>query len=131
MNALFGSISGVSWMLILLAVALNTGAQLLLKKGMCVIGHFEFTTANIVPIGLKVIQNPYLLGGIAVYGFSLVAWLMTLSRVEVSVAYPLISLGYIVTAYVGCCYFNEAISMTKFVGIGVIILGVFLVTRSA
>ncbi len=130
MSFFTGGLAGSSLFLILFAVSLNTVAQLLLKRGMMVIGHFEFSFANIWPIALKVLQNPYLLGGMFVYVFSLAAWLLTLSRVEVSVAYPMTSLGYIFTAFVGCCYLNESISLTKFIGIAIIILGVFLVTRS-
>lgn len=131
MSWITGGLAGSSLALILFAVTLNTIAQLLLKRGMIAIGHFEFSFANVIPIALKVLQNPYLLGGMVVYVVSLAAWLLTLSRVQVSVAYPLTSLGYIATAFVGCCYMNESISLTKFIGIAIIILGVFLVTKSA
>jgi multidrug transporter EmrE-like cation transporter len=55
---------------------------------------------------------------------------MALSRVEVSIAYPLLSVGYVVNALAAWYLFGEAVTMMRIVGIGVIILGVFIVARS-
>lgn len=117
--------------LILFAVLLNTAAQIILKIGMKSIGQFQFTSQNIIPILLKMTQNPYILGGIALYIFSLGAWLLTLSRVEVSLAYPLTSLGYVFTALVGYYVLQENMGLMRIAGILVIMIGVYLVTRSA
>ena len=116
--------------LILFAVLLNTAAQIVLKMGMKSIGHFEFTSNSIAPILLKMAQNPYILGGVSLYVFSLGAWLMTLSRVEVSLAYPLTSLGYVFTALVGYYVLHENMGIMRIAGILVIMIGVYLVTRS-
>tara|TARA_R110002095_G_scaffold181205_2_gene158545 strand:+ start:467 stop:847 length:381 start_codon:yes stop_codon:yes gene_type:complete len=116
--------------LILFAVLLNTAAQIVLKMGMKSIGHFDFASHNIVPIFFKMAQNPYILGGIFLYVFSLVAWLLTLSRVEVSFAYPLTSLGYVFTALVGYYVLQENMGLMRIAGILVIMIGVYLVTRS-
>ncbi|HBN22965.1 MAG TPA: 4-amino-4-deoxy-L-arabinose transferase [Holosporales bacterium] len=116
--------------LILFAVLLNTAAQIVLKMGMKSIGHFEFSSHNIVPILLKMAQNPHILGGVSLYVFSLGAWLLTLSRVEVSLAYPLTSLGYVFTALVGYYVLQENMGIMRIAGILVIMIGVYLVTRS-
>jgi len=84
--------------LILLGVLLNACAQLVLKQGMRNIGHFAFSIQNILPIGVKVALNPFVMIGILCYVVSVIVWLMVLSRVDVSYAYPLLSVGYIVTA---------------------------------
>lgn len=117
--------------LILFAVLLNTAAQILIKMGMTSIGHFEFQGRNFWPILLKMSQTPPLLAGMLIYVFSLGAWLMTLSRVDVSLAYPLTSLGYIFTALVGYYVLHEDMNLTRILGILVIMIGVYLVTRSA
>ena len=117
--------------LILLGVLLNAAAQLSLKQGMRTIGHFAFSLDNIVPIGVKVILNPFVFAGLLCYVISVIVWLMALSRVEVSYAYPLLSVGYIVTAFAGQFFFQEALGPVRWAGIVVICLGVFLVTRSA
>jgi multidrug transporter EmrE-like cation transporter len=116
--------------IILFGVLLNAAAQLSLKEGMRRIGHFEFVWANIVPIGLQVAGNIFVLGGIFLYVISVAVWLLVLSRVEVSFAYPLLSVGYIVNAVAGYYLFQENLSMTRVTGIAIIIIGVYFVTKS-
>ena len=116
--------------LIMLGVMLNAGAQLLLKEGMRRIGFFEFAWTNVVPVGLQVAANPFVLAGIFTYVVSVGVWLLVLSRVEVSFAYPLLSVGYIVNAVAGYYLFQENLSLTRITGILIIIVGVYLVTRS-
>ena len=82
--------------LILLSVLMNAAAQLLLKAGMNRIGEFAFSWSNIMPIMLKVAISPLILLGLFIYVFSVTIWLLVLSRVDASIAYPMVSLGYIV-----------------------------------
>jgi len=116
--------------LILLGVLLNAAAQLVLKKGMTDIGHFSFTLENLLPIGLKVAMNPFVILGVVFYVVSLAVWLMVLSRVDVSYAYPLLSVGYIVAALAGKYFFHEPLGLVRWAGIIIICIGVFLITRS-
>ena len=116
--------------LIMLGVMLNAAAQLFLKEGMRRIGHFEFVWANIVPIGFMVAGNLFILAGLACYVVSVGVWLLVLSRVEVSFAYPLLSVGYIVNAVAGYYLFQENLSLTRITGILIICVGVYFVTRS-
>lgn len=117
------------FMLILVGVLLNAGAQLLLKAGMGQIGHFEFNTASIIPIGLKVMVNPPIIAGLFAYVMSVVVWLLVLSRVQVSYAYPMLSIGYIVNAIAAYYLFGEPMSIMRVTGIFVIISGVYLVSQ--
>lgn len=117
--------------LILLGVLLNATAQLCLKQGMRQVGHFAFSLNNLAPIGFKVALNPFVFAGLVCYVVSVVVWLLALSRVEVSYAYPLLSVGYVVTAFAGQLFFGEALGPMRWAGILVICLGVYLVTRSA
>jgi multidrug transporter EmrE-like cation transporter len=116
--------------LIMLGVLLNAGAQLLLKEGMRRVGYFEFAWANAIPVGMQVAANPFVLLGIFAYVVSVGVWLLVLSRVEVSFAYPLLSVGYIVNAIAGYYLFQEHLSVSRITGILIIIAGVYLVTRS-
>lgn len=117
--------------LILCGVLLNAGAQLLLKAGMTQIGHFEFTTTNLVPISMKVIVNPPIMTGLMMYVASVVVWLMVLSRVQVSLAYPMLSIGYIVNAFAAYYLFGEPMTSARMAGIFIIIAGVYLVAQSS
>ncbi len=119
------------YFLILLGVGLNAAAQLLLKAGMNQIGHFAFSPANIIPISFKVMANPPIMAGLFAYVFSVVVWLMVLSRVQVSFAYPMLSIGYIVSAVAAYYLLGEDMSMLRVMGIVVIMAGVFMVSQSS
>ncbi len=122
--------SAASFGLILLGVLLNAAAQLLLKAGTNAIGQFEFSAANIVPVGVKVALQPHIAGGVLCYVISLVLWIMALSRVQVSIAYPMLSIGYVVNALAAWYLFGEALSAMRLTGIGIIIVGVYIVARN-
>jgi multidrug transporter EmrE-like cation transporter len=112
-------------------VLLNAGAQLLLKAGMGQIGHFEFSMANLLPIGLKVAANPPIITGLTLYVVSVGVWLLVLSRVQVSFAYPMLSIGYVVNAVAANYLFGEPLTSIRILGIFVIIAGVYLVAQSS
>ncbi|MEM5341567.1 SMR family transporter [Paraburkholderia azotifigens] len=120
----------ISLFCILAGVALNATAQLLLKAGTNAIGHFEFTLSNIIPIGWRIATQLPIIGGLACYVLSVVVWIVGLSRVDVSIAYPMLSLGYVVNAFAAWYLFGEVLSAQRLIGIGVILAGVVLVARS-
>jgi len=122
--------SALSFALILTGVLLNAAAQLLLKAGTNAVGHFEFHLDNVLPVGMKLAFEPHIVGGMVCYVVSLVVWIMALSRVPVSIAYPMLSIGYVVNAIVAYYWLGEQVSVMRLVGIGVIVLGVFIVARS-
>ena len=122
--------SAISFSLLMLGVLLNASAQLLLKAGTNAVGQFEFTAANILPVGLRLAFQPHIAGGVACYVVSLVVWIMGLSRVPVSVAYPMLSVGYVLNAVAAWYLFGESLTAQKLIGIAFIITGVVLVTRS-
>jgi drug/metabolite transporter (DMT)-like permease len=120
----------VSFSLLMMGVFLNASAQLLLKAGTNAVGRFAFTAGNIVPVGMKLALEPHILGGLACYVVSVVVWIMGLSRVPVSIAYPMLSLGYVLNAAAAWYLFGEDVSLTRLLGIGIIIVGVYIVARS-
>jgi multidrug transporter EmrE-like cation transporter len=123
-------VSALSFTLILAGVLLNALAQLLLKAGTNAVGHFEFSSANLVPVGMKLAFQPYILGGMVCYAVSLVVWIMALSRVEVSIAYPMLSIGYVLNAVAAWYFFGESVTAMRMAGIGIIVVGVYIVARS-
>jgi drug/metabolite transporter (DMT)-like permease len=116
--------------LILAGVLLNGLAQILLKQGMRTVGSFSLTLESLLAVGGKVVPNPHVLLGFGCYGVSVLVWLIVLSRVEVGFAYPLLSVAYIVVVLAGRTFFGETINLTRWAGVLVICLGVFLITRS-
>ncbi len=122
--------NAASWALIFTGVLLNAAAQLLLKAGTNAVGQFEFSAQNIVPVGMKLALEPHIAGGVACYVVSLVVWIMGLSRIEVSIAYPMLSIGYVLNAAAAWYLFGESLTAQKLLGIAFIVAGVFLVARS-
>jgi multidrug transporter EmrE-like cation transporter len=122
--------TALSFTLILTGVLLNAAAQLLLKAGTNAVGHFDFHLDNVLPIGMKLAFEPHIATGMACYAISLVVWIMALSRVPVSIAYPMLSIGYVVNAVVAYYWLGETVSLMRMAGIGIIVLGVFVVARS-
>ncbi len=120
----------ISFGLILTGVLLNAGAQLLLKAGTNSVGAFTFSRENILPVGWQLATEPHILGGLSCYVISVVVWIMALSRVQVSVAYPMLSIGYIVNAAAAWYLFGEAVTPMRLAGIAIIIVGVCLVARA-
>lgn len=120
----------ISFSLILTGVLLNAAAQLMLKAGTNAIGAFEFTAANVMPVGWKIATQPFVVSGIACYVVSVVVWILALSRTEVSIAYPMLSIGYVVNALAAWYLFGEAVTPMRLAGIGIVILGVFIIARS-
>lgn len=122
--------TAISLALIMTGVLFNAAAQLLLKAGTNAVGQFEFSAQNIVPIGMKLAFEPHIAGGVACYVVSVGVWILGLSRVEVSIAYPMLSIGYVLNAVAAWYLFGESLTAQKLIGIAFIVVGVFLVARS-
>jgi multidrug transporter EmrE-like cation transporter len=120
----------ISFALILAGVLLNAVAQLSLKAGTNALGVISLKKGQILALLFNVGTQPYILGGLTCYVFSVAIWIVALSRVAVSVAYPMLSIGYIVNAFAAWYLFGEALTITKLVGIGIIIVGVYVVSRA-
>ena len=117
--------------LVLTGVLLNAIAQLLLKAGAGALAGIELRASNAVAIAGRLVLNAPIIGGLVCYAISVVVWILALSRVEVSVAYPMLSVGYVVNALAAWWLFDESLSAMRIAGIGVILIGVWLVARSA
>ena len=114
--------------LILLSVLLNCAAQLLIRKGMLIEG--EVGMQNMLSHVGSMITNIWLWGAMICYALSIFLWMSVLSKVEVSYAYPFLSVGYVVSAVAGYALFNENLSPIRIAGIIVICIGVILISRS-
>ena len=117
-------------LLIVGSVSLNVGAQILIKKAMQGLGKLNLCFEHLWQLCLSVGTNAYLLLAMGAYALSLVLWMVTLSRVNLSLAYPFQSLGYVLTAVAGFYFFHEPLSPLKLFAIGIIMVGVLLLVLS-
>ena len=116
--------------LILLDVCLNVAGQLSLKFGMSKMGNFSLSLPTLTSVFLRAAVNPYVILGLTCYGLAFMVWLIVLAKAEVSYAYPMISLSYVFTAILAWHLLGEHVSVTRFLGIFVTCLGVFIIARS-
>ena len=117
------------FLIILSGVLLNAVAQLLLKSGAAAVGPIGGLAA-LRGSALTLALHPGVIGGLACYVVSVVVWIVALSRVDVSIAYPMLSLGYVLNALLAGWLFGETVDAQRWIGIGVILVGVTLVARS-
>jgi multidrug transporter EmrE-like cation transporter len=122
--------TATAFALLMAGVLLNAGAQLLLKAGTNELGVITLTRDGWSDTLLRMATQGHFVLGAACYVLSLFVWILGLSRVPVSVAYPLLSVGYIINAIAAHYLFGEAVTITRWLGIGFIVVGVFLVARS-
>jgi drug/metabolite transporter (DMT)-like permease len=116
---------------IITGVLLNAAAQLLLKAGTNALGGaIHLTFDNWFQTGLKVATQLPILAGLACYAVSLVVWIIGLSRTDVTIAYPMLSLGYVVSAFGAWMFLGEVVSMQRLLAIAVIMVGVGLLART-
>ncbi|TFW19176.1 SMR family transporter [Duganella callida] len=115
---------------IVTGVLLNAVAQLLLKAGARNVGEIHLTMGNLFSTGLRVAMQLPIIGGLACYVLSVVLWIIALSRVDVSIAYPMLSLGYVVTAFGAWALFGETLSVQRLLAILVILVGVAWLART-
>ncbi len=122
----------IVWALILTGVGLNAAAQLLLKAATQPLAGFTRFDAGTLWASIQILfaSVPFWAGMIC-YGASLCVWLGALTRAPVSIAYPMLSIGYVVVAGVSALWLGEALSPAKVIGIALICAGVVLVSRSS
>ena len=110
-------------------VLLNALAQLGLKAATRVTGPLS-ADAALWQRGLDLLVVPSLWYALCCYGLSVLVWLVGLSRVPVSQAYPLLSLGYVINIGLAWWLLGEVPNVQRVAGIGVIVVGVVMVARS-
>jgi len=114
--------------LIFVSILLAVSGQFLLKKGMNKIGNVNLSEVGSVLI--KVMSNGYILTALVVFCVAFFLWLLVLSKFDLSFAYPLVSIGYILVALVSFVFLKENLSLMRWVGIILIAVGSFVVTRT-
>lgn len=109
---------------LLLSILAGSLGQVCLKKGMSAIGGIS--VSGILQRPTAVATNPWVVGGFLLYAASFALWLAVLSKVELSKAYPMVSLGYLVTFLLGVAMFGESVSALKCCGLALVAGGVVL-----
>lgn len=117
--------------LILFTVLANAAAQIMIKQGMLSVGTFSMNASALMEGMLRAFLNPFVLAGLTLFVVSTLSHLVVLSRVDLSFAYPFLSLAYVVAALYAYFVFKEDVNMARIAGITLICGGTYLIARSA
>ena len=118
----------VNYLLLVISISLAITGQLLMKQGMMIFG--KFPVKELMTRLIPMLFQPYVLAGLLCFGVSSVFWLVILSRIDLSYAYPMVSIGYIAVVLFSYFVFKENVSLIRWMGVITICAGVFLISRS-
>jgi len=114
--------------MVAISVVLGICGQLSFKYAMLRVGSIDL--GHLATGLLAMVASPFVWLGLCCYGLSTVMWLIILSRVQLSFAYPLLSTGYILIVILSYLIFKEPVTWLRFGGVLVIVAGVIMVTHS-
>jgi multidrug transporter EmrE-like cation transporter len=116
-------------LIVMICILLGAFGQISLKYGMKTIGSIAFSDMFFSKF-FKILFQPFVFIGILLYAISMLLWLIAISKLELSFAYPLLSIGYIVVAFLSFIFFKENITLIRWTGIVLIVIGCFLLLKS-
>ena len=120
-----------TFVVLLIAISLSVTGETLLKKGINGLPGLDFAPASLLPTFIRIFTTPLVfLGFVFIFGGSLF-WLAVLSKWDLSLAYPLLSISYIASLFVGALVLGEQITLLRMIGVVVVVIGVILLTWRA
>lgn len=116
--------------LILFSICCNVLGQLLIKRGIVGFGKVELQLSNVIRTAFQVFTVPMVSLGIIVYFVSAFFWITALSKVELSYAYPLLSIGYVLVLFFSHFLFRESLNLHRLIGTALIVAGIYFISKS-
>ena len=118
------------YLLLIVSVFSNVTANILLKKGVTSFGGLTGQKAKLFFELTKAATSPFVILGVVLYGFSFLIWLRILSFNDLSRAYPIFAtIVFLLTTAGSMVFLNESVSLLRFAGIAIMLVGIYLVAR--
>lgn len=115
------------YLLIVISIVLGAFAQIAMKLGSSqVVAEGMNLTAQL----LKYFTNIPILSGFLLYALSAVVWIFALSRVPLSIAYPMVASSYVLVVFLSWLIFHEPVSVMRILGLAIIVAGVMIIANS-
>ncbi|MDI6736417.1 MAG: EamA family transporter [bacterium] len=114
------------FLVVLICIGMGVAGQLLLKSGVM---HSD-TSQSLLTNYLEMLTNPLVIVGGLFYLASSCLWLLLLQRRHLSYIYPMVSLAYVLVVIASCFLFHEQVVLIRWIGVGIICIGVSLVSQS-
>lgn len=111
------------------SISLNALAQISLRKTMLAVGMPGTGGLTIVSYLVNLVLTPWFMVGMTCYALSIGVWMLVLGKLEVSLAYPLLSIGYVIAAVIGYFYLGESLGVMRIAGITLICVGILVLAR--
>lgn len=119
-------------LIFLFGITVGAFGGILMKMGATKIGHVEIHSLwQLIEFLFKLFTNPQSLAGIFLYFLSAVTWSYLLTKLDISFVQPILALTYVVTPILAIFLLHENVPTLRWLGIVVIIFGVFIVARTA
>jgi multidrug transporter EmrE-like cation transporter len=117
--------------IIFAGVLLNSAAQLMLKAGARTLGTVAMGSGHsLMTAAWSAATQPWIVLGLVCYFVSAGLWILALTRVDVTIAYPMLSMGYVIAALLAWQLFGEPLTSGRVLGIAIILAGVVVLSRS-
>jgi len=117
------------WWLIALSITSGVAGQTAIKLGVSQPGAAN-GTASFTGLVMMILQSPLVLAGLVLYGVGALAWIAVLARMDLSYAYPFLALNFVLITLVSRIALGETIPTVRWIGIGIICIGIFLIARA-
>jgi multidrug transporter EmrE-like cation transporter len=115
---------------ILFTVLTNAAAQLMLKQGMTTLPGMAWAGNNPLFKLIGIVFHPWVFAGLATFVISMASHMFVLSKVELSFAYPFLSLAYVAVAVASWYFFSETVDTPRMIGIALIMAGTVFIAQS-
>lgn len=112
--------------ILLFSIILGAAGQVLLKTGVNELGSIELKWPDTIHTVFNIFTNGWVIAGIACFILSMILWVKILSGMELSRAYPSVSLSYPIVFLISLIFFNETASFSKLAGLLLVTAGVYL-----
>jgi len=116
--------------LLLIGILFSVSGELMLKHGMNKVGTLSLNPTLFISSLVRTFTTPYVLAGFALVFCGSIFWLAVISRIQLSIAYPMLSLSYVIALLASWRLFGEQPTATKLVGVVIIVLGVVVISRA-
>lgn len=111
---------------LIIAIILGIIGQTCLKLGANAFKTMDLSKLNASAM-IKIFSTPTILAGVILYGLSSVFWILTLTKEDLSFAYPMLAISYVAITLISVFLFNEKITMLRGAGIALVTIGAILI----
>ncbi len=119
----------LGYLYILMTIVLTVYGQVVIKWQINLSGSMPAGAAAITIYLSKLFLNVWILSGLLAYGLAALAWMATMSKFELSYAYPFMSLAFVLVVFLSVFFFNEPLTQHKILGTALVVAGIIVISQ--